>query len=434
MLERLAPPRETRPRILLSGMYGEINAGDEAICLALVRGLRETLDRPIVRVMTRSGDRTESYTTLNGVDWLEGRAFTHRFWVRFFRFLRSIREADLVVVGGGGLFQDSFDWQLPAGSAFVAGVAVVSGVPTVVLGVGVGPLRRLWLRRVLQWILPAVDHVCVRDGDSHVTVRKLGVDAARLTLTADLAATLNIRELCPALPLEERSNTVGIALRRWEALNPDGAAELLDRIAAADHDLRLLCFEWPQDHQLYDSILARCKPATRTRAEVFAPRDLTDLWRAIAQARCILSMRLHGCIFALSLNTPFVPVEAERKVGGLAREVGLEDWLVDAEALSGDLLERIYAVEDFWRLNQSQLASEVDRLAARAELAFSVARASLENGEPVGRSRIGPFLGTLVLLVAGLLNEVARVVSWPVRVARRVVQGRGRDASVGSKI
>src|SRR5215203_3474935 len=94
-------------RILIGGYYGYGNAGDEAILAAMLRELRAL--RPDLEITVASGDpeRTGSGHGVRAVPAADLAALA-----------AAIGESDLVVLGGGGLFQDY--WEVPAETLLTA--------------------------------------------------------------------------------------------------------------------------------------------------------------------------------------------------------------------------------------------------------------------------------------------------------------------------
>ena len=81
--------------VLLTGYYGFGNTGDEAILAALVAGLRLRL--PTARIVVLSGDpgQTRDRHGVDAIAWRDPLAIA-----------QEVRKCGLVVIGGGGLFQD----------------------------------------------------------------------------------------------------------------------------------------------------------------------------------------------------------------------------------------------------------------------------------------------------------------------------------------
>lgn len=409
----------TESHVLVYGMFGAGNAGDEALCLAVVEGVRRALSDPVIYVMSQDRDLTAEYAGISDVTWLRGGSFSHRFWTGMGELWQTLSKVDVVIVGGGGLLQDQFSWLLPAASGFVAGLARIRGIPTLILGVGVGPIRRRWLRATLRLILPHLACVNVRDQDSYDATRGLGVNPGKLSQTADLALTLPVnRAVVPSYP-GNRGTNVGIALRPWAALDLDAAAALVSALAEFGYGVRLLCFSKEGDFPLYQSVLERSTDSARSKTTVVVPETLQELWHEMADLRCILSMRLHGCVFSLCLNTPLLPIQGERKVAAFASQVGLSEWLVTLPEIGPELVDQVRAVERFWQNEETEVVRRSHELADRTARSFDLIPRALLAPPPESPPSWSVLVGTGALFLAGFLHEVGRAITWPIRLLRR---------------
>src|SRR5688572_16241615 len=168
------PPRDARDcRVALGGWYGAANLGDELILSTFVDWVREAGGVPSVisvhPAFTKAmlGVGTASYTDLAEV-------------------VEAIAQADLLVLGGGGLFQnyDAFDRaslaRFPARNvsqfAQFFYLAEEIGADTAVLAQGVGPLRTSDAREITADVFTRAGTASVRDGESALLLRSIGVE------------------------------------------------------------------------------------------------------------------------------------------------------------------------------------------------------------------------------------------------------------------
>lgn len=78
--------------------------------------------------------------------------------------------SDLIVVGGGGLLQDVRSWSTIPAHLLPARLGIVWGLPVITVGLGVGPIRRPWLRRLIGTVCSAMTLIQVRDTRSKETL------------------------------------------------------------------------------------------------------------------------------------------------------------------------------------------------------------------------------------------------------------------------
>lgn len=162
------------PRIFVAGYYGFGNEGDEAI----LEGLRSTVAelRSDTAWVVTSG--APSLTTrrhgVRAIHWREPAAIAS-----------EIAACDLVIVGGGGLFQDY--WGCDVSTLFTPehanitfyGLPVILagllGKPAVLYAVGVGPLRTPEGRAFVCALATSATSVSVRDEGSREALVQSGV-------------------------------------------------------------------------------------------------------------------------------------------------------------------------------------------------------------------------------------------------------------------
>src|SRR5262245_51808303 len=163
-----------RRTALLVGYYGFGNTGDEAILEALASGLARRVAGVRLLVVSGNPEDTRRRHGLEAVSWLDLAGIAD-----------AVRQSDLVVVGGGGLFQDY--WGIDAstlltsrhwGITFYAGPAVLAALsrkPFALHGVGFGPLASPEALRLTRAVGEAASSVSVRDEASRRLLAEAGV-------------------------------------------------------------------------------------------------------------------------------------------------------------------------------------------------------------------------------------------------------------------
>jgi polysaccharide pyruvyl transferase CsaB len=391
--------------ILIGGYYGHGNAGDEAILAGLVSALRAL--RPGLAVTAASGDpaRTAAEHGVRAVAAGDLPALA-----------AAVEESDLVILGGGGLFQDY--WPVPAETlltprqgglpAYLAYLvlAALLGRPAMICAVGVGPLATEEGRRLTRAAFELCRRATVRDPGS---LALLGEIAPHVTagLAADPAFLLQpatgpeIDGLLAALGVGAAEPLTGVALRHWDfGVSPEAweeaAARALD-LHLAETPGRLLFLPFQSESGRYEDDLAvsRRVAAALDRPEraLVIDRRLRPAELAGLLGRCerVLAMRYHAALFALAAGVPAAALAYDPKVSSLLDEAGLgdlalppADWRPEAIAAA---LRRAAGPEPRERI--AGFSAEQRRRARRgAELAI----AALDAGPPA-RSEADRLLG-----------------------------------------
>lgn len=314
-------------RLVISGYYGFRNAGDEAILAALLQGLRERF--PDAALCVLSADPQETAAR-------HGVATAQRWSAR--EVWRALGAADALIQGGGGLLQDTTSVRSPLYYLGVLRLARLRRVPAMVFAQGLGPLRGGLLRRLTARELTRVAAITVRDERSLEELTALGVSRPQAALAADPAVLLrpapgNIEASLAAAGVEAGAPRALLALRPWPGAERAVAAcaALAGRLAD-HHGLQVVAapFQAPQDVELAGA-LAAAEPCVRILPPLADPAELVA---HVAAARLVVTMRLHGLIFAASQAVPAVGISYDPKLDAFAARarrhvIRLEDCTAD---------------------------------------------------------------------------------------------------------
>jgi colanic acid/amylovoran biosynthesis protein len=61
-----------------------------------------------------------------------------------------------------------------------------------------------------------------------------------------------------------------------------------------------------------------------------------------------IGTRMHSNIFAMTQNVPVIPIGYLHKTNGIARSVGIEDWVIDINDINAELL--INKFDELWKM------------------------------------------------------------------------------------
>ncbi len=386
----------TSRRILLAGYYGFGNAGDEAILASILAHLRAAA--PDAAVTVASGN-PEATAKAHGVETV--------FWRDPLGLEDAARGADLVVIGGGGIFHDY--WGFPAdailtdrhwGLSYYAAPAVLAVLhrkPLMIYAAGVGPLETAPGREFTKAVCDAAACITVRDEESRDELAALGVPSERIEVTADPAFAFEPRTDAaaePLPPLPESRPLLGVALRHWDVgVEPAkweaevaGALDRFLETAGRGGAVLFLPFQQESVAEENDAAVAarvreRMRHGDATRI-LPGGSDPARLAAAIGQCDLVLAMRLHAGVFAAIGGVPVVCLEYDPKVSRLMRQLGQPDDALPLAAMDGDgLADRLAeAFEERGRYAR-HLAERARTLARSARRTAEIAAERLEAGE-----------------------------------------------------
>jgi polysaccharide pyruvyl transferase CsaB len=368
----------TPKRAFLIGYYGMDNLGDDAIKDAIERAGEE------------NGVVVQHYAVRRGPSSPDPRAVRLRDRRLWRAYLRALRQADLVLIGGGGLLKDQ-DRRATRGYGFLAEMAASALIaralrkPVALVGVGVGPIYARPGGALIALIAALARPRVVRDEQSADALMSLGVGKAEVF--ADPVFSLRQSPNGSADSVAPRAwppKRVVISARSWYmmAADPSGSQDQLNRSLArlADEaiergsEVRFACLAWPKDQLVAADIKALMRHGDQTAI----PDDGGD-WRhlmdELREADVIVAMRYHALVLAIVTGTPAVALAYEPKLMSLAEESGIP--MVDVndpqqvEQIPAELGAMVQA--DGYPLSERSLEELAERLGLSARQGLQAA-------------------------------------------------------------
>lgn len=410
-------------RWFLYGMYGTINVGDEAVAYSVVKGLDSIFGKGhyIINV-----DDVELFNTFLELEpestaYFEGRPFCLKFWKNWFRYIFVFSKVDTVIVGGGGLLHDTFTWRSAAVAVMVTALGRLWNKTTFITGVGVGPLKRWWLRKLLSLMLPYVDYVTVRDQSSLRLLQEICDCNSNQQATADVVCSLDLSDY--KISSEQRnSSLICIAFRGWPGLEKKDFAKFLDCLALKGYQIQLQCFEVKYDPAFYKQVLSDCQQETRGAVELFIPTKFHEVLSSMAKAKCVFSMRLHGCILAVQLGTPLIPVAYGPKVRGFIEQIGMTDFLYEVDQINEDLSMQTEDLISRWQNKERNVLEKFREVQTESRKNFSLIYDYIHQKQ-ITRLSLGGRLRLLFCVVfilgLGFLDSVYHLLLRIIRKCKR---------------
>ena len=327
-----------KTRFLLYGLFGAINVGDELVCFSVADNLRRKIPGCEIGILTLNKKKSISFNNkLDYAEFYEAGAINYKYWVWFFKLVSIVLKHDVIVIGGGGLFQDLYSWRLMSGSLALAALGKLLGRKVFVNGIGIGPIKRGWLKYSTKHILKFVDYITVRDDESFETLQEIDSKIERCSVTADVVPALNL----PEIALQSGEGRIAFILRDWAGLNYESAAALIDELAASGKKVDLYCFEPESDSRFYGKILKYCSKVSAENCREVLPDNLECLLEQLGKASVVVSMRLHGCVLSIAMNKPLIPIVYERKVKAFAERAGIVKYLKEVKDIAPTLIDTI---------------------------------------------------------------------------------------------
>jgi len=310
-------------RVGISGSYGGLNLGDEAILRSMVAQLRASL--PVeVTVFSRNVTDTlarhhvERAVPVRDISRDEAR--------------EEIRRLDLFILGGGGILYDS------DAEAYLREVLLAHelGVPVMTYAISAGPLTKPAPRAAISTALNRAAVLTVRDRHARQLLEECGVQQP-IHVTADPAILLEPEPLPDECLEHERLDRhvrlVGFSVREpgpaapdidvahYHSLVANAADYVIDRL---DADVVFVPMERGEmDMQHSHAVVAMMHHASRaqvlkdeyTSGQVLAFMSRLDL---------AVGMRLHFLILAAVAGVPIVALPYASKVTGFVEAMEMD--------------------------------------------------------------------------------------------------------------
>jgi polysaccharide pyruvyl transferase CsaB len=379
--------------VLICGAAGYTNVGDDAILLGILAQLGEAL--PGRRLRVAGGPELGSLLC-------DSEAAPISYDDRA-ELARAVEEADLVILGGGGLLYDvgyGADLQRLLSDppdrywlyemARIAAASAAAERPVMLYSIGAGPLVTTSAQRVAKFVCAQARATTLRDQQSADLLASCSVPKARLHISADPAIMLGPAagdDLAQRLGLAGRPRPwIAVNVRPWGDKNQTAA--LVRAVAEALRAVRgrlggtamLLPFQRLHEDDL--PVLREIADATADCEPVLvdAPLGPGEVTTLFSQCDAVIGMRMHALVLALSAGTPFVGISYDSKVEEFAAAAGAGEYThsaseVTAESLADSCQSVLQQAELRGRLTDAR-----ERMRESAATSPELAKSLLDTG------------------------------------------------------
>lgn len=286
-------------RAVLSGYYGFDNFGDEAILNVLVKELKS---RGVeVTVLSKNPPKTSSSLEVMSVNTFS-----------FKNVICAIRNADVLISGGGSLLQDATSVKSLVYYLLIISAALLFGKKVIIFAQGIGPIRNILGQFWTKTVLKKCTYITVRDEKSLFRVRGWG---AKADLVNDPVWNM---ELKPAVPM----NRVGVQLRSWRNLSGKYLFSLARQVAInfPDKEIYIYSFQDALDLEIckkFENNLKLANPSIKTK--IISGASIDEVVQSFSNLEYLIGMRYHACLLALKYGVKTFALSYDEKVEKLAK-------------------------------------------------------------------------------------------------------------------
>ena len=333
-------------RILLSGYYGFGNVGDEAVLEAIIQGLNQ-----------REPDSEITVLSANRFNWLA--------------LLSEIWKTEVLISGGGTLFQDSTSAKSFLYYIGIVFLAKLFGKKAVVFAQGFGPLRSKLNQLIARFVLSKVDLITLRDEDSFMQIKRIGVKNRSVYVTADPTALLDIpnpdegKRILSLEGVQSGRPLLGIAVRNVsEERIFLGLGKVIEQLVKKyNYYPVFLLFQCPEDMSAASKVMGAMQEKSSVIFRICRPHEMLAI---TSQLDLLIGMRLHALIFAAMNAVPMLGIAYDPKVESFMKTINQPCVKLDAENM-GPLIENI--IRDKLTV-KSELQAKRKMLAEKADLNY----------------------------------------------------------------
>ncbi|WP_036729250.1 polysaccharide pyruvyl transferase CsaB [Peptoniphilus mikwangii] len=307
-----------RNKILVSGYYGYNNIGDEAILKGLVDGISLHSDAEIV-VLSKNPDWTEKKYNVKSVNRSN-----------LFEIISAVRNCDMVLSGGGSLMQDITSKKSILYYLAILKLGMLFKKKTFVYSQGIGPINLKRNKYLARNILSKVDFLNVRDKASARELRELGVNRDIL-VTTDTVFGINKpnldfgRDILKKLNVREDKKNICFTIMNWKNYGDRTISEIVSTIEKIvqkkDVNIIFVPFFYHLDLEIERKIYNLLKEKYENIYLVEEYLHVKEYLSLIGTMDIMVSMRLHGLIFATLMGVYPIGISYDPKIDGFMKEL-----------------------------------------------------------------------------------------------------------------
>ena len=326
-----------RDGVLICGAYGFGNTGDDAILQAIIGEMRRIDPHMPLTVLSRRPKDTQRTFGVNAC---------HRFGVHAIR--RVLRRSQLFISGGGSLMQDVTSrlslWYYLGTIRMAHGC----GCKVQMYGCGIGPIIYDRDRKLAAHIInTCVDKITLREPDSRETLKDFGVTVPEVILASDPALTLppasrsRIDSILRAHDMELDGKYIGFVLRKWPGMEEKATVFAAGAVYAyLKYGLTpvFLSINFRADGEASQMVTEHLSIPFHMIDEQMSSGEVIGV---LSRMTTVVSMRLHGLIFAAGQGVPLIGVAYDPKVTAFLDYVEQNNYIELAALNEKDLSDMI---------------------------------------------------------------------------------------------
>jgi len=364
-------------KILIVGYYGWNIIGDDCILQGILDIFKEKNFGANFTVTSETPIQTHDIYSVKTIDWKD-----------VYKVCQTISESDLVILGGGGVFNEYDVWrnlesftQYQDFNVFCSIIPILSNyfeTPCTIFSIGVEPLLSDQAKTAVRTAFNLSQHASVRDSGSKSILKKIDLDRD-IEVNSDPAFCLKTN--LDNEKIEKSKLTIGVSIRNWKKneLQQDWEKEIANSLDsfAKKYDCQYLFLPFQQDSkygELADdlTIMHKIKKLMQKKSNVKiidTPYDFKKTVNYIQQCDMMLGMRYHSIVLSAKFSIPCVGLIYSLKVKSIVDQAGLENISINLKSFSHEQLfecmEECFKKSKKIKKNLSKFSSKMNKEASK---------------------------------------------------------------------
>ena len=328
-------------KFTIIGNYGASNVGDELILEGLLSTIRKNSPETEVVVLSANPSQTREKFEVQSVQkFPAGIRSLCKYTLNgsFKKTKKQVKSSDFVIIGGGGLFDDSsfkaiWIWAVQTYMAHFLKKKII------MYGQSIKEPKSALTKRIIRKLFKISSFIAVRDEDSKKVIKSL-IRGKKVHLMPDLVFKLE-----PKFK-QAKENKITLCLRDQTGKPSDfdqKLAKFLNFLLQEEKKLELdfLPFKKELDEKYHEQIIEKIAEKSRVKTQDYTEKR-HKIEELFSESKLIFGVRLHSILMAINTETPFIAINYNPKVRNLLRTLDMEQFVIEPTELDSKKFLDLY--------------------------------------------------------------------------------------------
>jgi len=328
-------------KVFLVGYYGWNIVGDDCVLQGILDVFRKKNFNCEFIASSENPTITQRFYSIKAIHWKDLETVC-----------KTIKEADLVILGGGGIFNEYDPWRdqeyltkYQDFNVFCSSIPVLSTyfqTPCVIFSVGVEPLYSEAAKRSVRTSFKLATFSSVRDFGSKKILNEIGI-TDDIKVYSDPAFCMELTSVTSKI--KESKLTVGVSIRNWKKnqLQQNWEKEIVSALDSFSNKYNctyiFLPFQQDSKYGLSNDleIMNNIKDLMENKSKVQiidTPYDFKKIVNYLQQCDMIVGMRYHSIILSIKYSIPFVGLVYSNKVQSTIERTDMTNFSLNLNSFS----------------------------------------------------------------------------------------------------